>query len=148
MIRFVRRAGSSIWRFFGGPGLARNGPPARRRPSAPDERAPAGDDAQRFRAAVRQYRLDEAALRRRYRREAVRCYVLLGGALFAASFGATSARFTFGGALAMLAILMALCFVAGAARSAFRAWQIRERRLGAFGEWVRTPAAWCPSFFS
>ena len=146
MARLVRRAGSSVWRFFGGRSLVRNRPPARRRPPAPDE-MPAGDDAQRFRAAVRQYRLDEAALRRRYRREAIRCHVLLGGALFAASFGATSAYLTFGGALAMLAILMALWFVAGAAGSALRAWQIRQRRLCAFGEWAKTPAAWFPSLF-
>lgn len=146
MARLVRRAGASVWRFFGGRSLVRNGPPARRRPPAPDE-MPAGDDAQRFRAAVRQYRLDEAALRRRHRHEALRCHVLLGGALFAASFGATSAYLAFGGALALLAILLALWFVAGAAQSAFRAWQIRQRRLCAFGEWAKTPAAWFPSLF-
>ena len=148
MIRFVRRAGSSVWRFFGGRSLARNGPPARRRPPAPDERVPAGDAAHRFRAAVRRYGLSEADLRRRHRREALRCHVLLGGALFAASFGATSAYLAFGGALALLAVFLALFFVVGAAQSALRAWQIRERRLGAFGEWVRTPAAWWPPFFS
>ena len=145
MVRVVRRVGSVVWRFFGGRSLVRNGPPAHRRPPAP---ALAGDDARRFEDALRRFGVSETALRQRHRREVVRCYVLFGGALFAVSFGATSARFTFGGALAILAILMALWFVAGAARSAFRAWQIRERRLGAFGEWVRTPAAWCPSFFS
>ena len=100
-----------------------------------------------FAGWVRRFGLTDAGLRTLHRRHAARCYLLFGGALFAASFGATSAYLTFGGALAMLAILMALWFVAGAAGSALRAWQIRQRRLCAFGEWAKTPAAWFPSLF-
>lgn len=147
MARCLRRVGAAVWRLFGGRSLARHGPLARRRPWAPIDAA-AGDAAHRFQAAVCQYGLTEADLRRRHRYEAVRCYVLLGGALFAASFGATSAYLTFGSARAILAVLLALWFVAGAAGGALRAWQIRQRRLCAFGEWAKTPAAWLPPFFS
>ena len=96
---------------------------------------------------VQYYRLTDADLRRLHRRHAARGYGLFGGALFALGFGATRAYLAFGWALALLAVLLALLFLAGAAHSALRAWQIRERRLRAFGEWVKTPAAWFPTLF-
>lgn len=105
--------------------------------------APVAEPAD-FARWVQYYRLTDADLRRLHRRHAVRCYGLFGGALFALGFGATRAYLAFGWALALLAVLLALLFLAGAARSALRAWQIRERRLDSFGAWARTPAAWLP----
>lgn len=120
------------------------------RPRAGWWRAPPADPAAPadFAGWVRQFGLTDADLRRRHRRHAARCYVLAGCALFALAFGATSAFVTFGPALAALAGLLALLFLASAAGHALRAWQIRARRLGAFGEWAKTPAAWFPPFFS
>ena len=100
-----------------------------------------------FAGWVRRFGLTDAGLRTLHRRHAARCYLLFGGALFAASFGATAARVAFGPALAGLALLLALLFLAGAAGHALRAWQIRERRLGPFGEWAKTPGAWWPPPF-
>lgn len=136
MFRFVGRLlGGRIGRVAGGmrPG------PVRGRPRAAPDVEPAD-----FAHWVQYYRLTDADLRRLHRRHAVRCYGLFGGALFALGFGATRADLAFGWALALLAVLLALLFLAGAARSALRAWQIRERRLDSFGAWAKTPAAWLP----
>ena len=102
----------------------------RERPAAPAEPTD-------FAGWVRRFGLTDAELRTLHRRHAARFTFLFGGALFALAFGATAALVTFGPALAALAVLLALLFLAGAASHALRAWQIRERRLGSFGEWVR-----------
>jgi hypothetical protein len=100
-----------------------------------------------FEGWVRRFRLSDADGQRLHRQHAGRFYFLFGGALFALAFGTTSAFVAFGPALALLAALLALLFLAGAAGSSLRAWQIRERRLGSFGEWAKTPTAWFPSIF-
>lgn len=139
MLRFLRFAG----RLLGGKTLQRNchpfvtdSSPARPRESSPDK--PIG-----FTGYVRRYRLTEADLHRLHRRHAWRCYSLLAGALFALAFGATSALAS-GGELALLAVLWALLFLAGAASGSLRAWQIRQRRLGSLGDWLRQPHGWFP----
>lgn len=132
-------------RFFGGRSLLPRAGGGRAAPAVPAEPAVEPTD---FAGWVGHFGLTDADLRTLHRRHAARGYFLAGGALFAASFGATGALVTSGPALAALALLLALLFLAGAARGAFRAWQIRERRLGAFGEWVKTPAAWVPPFHS
>ena len=109
----------------------------RERPAAPGEPAD-------FAGWVRHFGLTDAELRTLHRRRAARFYFLFGGALFALAFGATAAFATFGPARAALAVLLALLFLAGAAGHSLRAWQVRERRLGAFGEWVRRPETWFP----
>lgn len=114
----------------------------RRRQRPADPAAPTD-----FAGGVRRFGLTDADLRSLHRRHAARCYLLFGGALFALAFGATSALVTFGPALAALAALLALLFLAGAAGHSLRAWQLRERRLGPFGEWVRRPGAWWPPPF-
>ena len=113
----------------------------RERPADPAEPAD-------FAGWVRRFGLTGADLRALHRRHAARFTFLAGGALFALAFGATAALVTCGPARAALAALLALLFLAGAAGHSLRAWQIRERRLGSFGEWVRTPAAWFPTLFS
>ena len=109
----------------------------RERPADPD--APTD-----FAGWVRRFRLTDADLRTLHRRHAARFYFLFGGALFALTFGRPSAFVTFGPALALLAVLLALLFLAAAAGSSLRAWQLRERRLSSFGEWTRRPRAWFP----
>ena len=113
-----------------------------RRESPADPAEPAD-----FAGWVRRFGLTDADLRALRRRHAARFYFLFGGALFASSFGATAALVAFGPALAGLALLLALLFLAGAAGHSLRAWQIRERRLGAFGEWASRPRAWFPPIF-
>jgi hypothetical protein len=113
----------------------------RERPAAPGEPAD-------FAGWVRRFGRTDAELQALHRRHAARFTFLAGGALFALAFGATAALVTCGPARAALAALLALLFLAGAAGHSLRAWQIRERRLGSFGEWVRTPAAWFPTLFS
>lgn len=113
----------------------------RERPAAPGEPTD-------FAGWARRFGLTEADLRRLHRRHAARCALLAGGALFALAFGATAAFAAFGGGPALLAVLLALLFLAGAAGHSLRAWQLRERRLGSFGEWASRPGAWVPSFFS
>ena len=100
-----------------------------------------------FEGWVRRFRPSDADGQRLHRQHAGRFYFLFGGALFALAFGTTSAFVAFGPALALLAALLALLFLAGAAGSSLRAWQLRERRLGSFGEWAKTPTAWFPSIF-
>lgn len=140
MFGFVGRLlGGRIGRAAGGmrPG------PVRGRPIAAPDVEPAD-----FAHWVQYYRLTDADLRRLHRRHAVRCYGLFGGALCALGFGATTAFITFGAGLALVDGLLALLFLAGAAGHSLRAWQLRERRLGSFGEWASRPGAWVPSFFS
>lgn len=132
-----------FWRFFGGRALfSRRAAARRERPDAPAGPAEPTD----FSGWVRRFGLGDADLRTLHRRRAARCYCLLGGALFAASFGASAALAAFGPALAGLALLLAGLFLAGAAGHSLRAWQIRERRLAGFGEWAKTPGAWFPPF--
>lgn len=132
------------WRLLGG-AIAR--PSGGSRAGARRERPDAPAEPADFAGWVRRFGLTDAGLRTLHRRHAARCYLLFGGALFAASFGATAALVAFGSAAAGLALLLALLFLAGAAGHALRAWQIRARRLGAFGEWAKTPAAWLPPPF-
>lgn len=132
-----------LGRLFGGRALFPRRDAPRERPAERAERAEPAD----FAGWVRHFGLDEAGLRTLYRRHAARCYLLLGGALFAASFGASAALAASGPALAGLALSIAALFLAGAAGHSLRAWQVRERRLGAFGEWAKTPGAWLPPPF-
>jgi hypothetical protein len=112
----------------------------RERPAAPGEPAD-------FAGWVRHFGRTDAELRTLHHRHAARCYFLFGGALFALAFGATRAFVTFGPALAALAVLLALLFLAGAAGHSLRAWQVRERDLHSFGAWARRPRAWFPPIF-
>lgn len=105
-------------------------------------------EAEGFARAVRDHGLTGADLRRLHRQYALHGYALTAGALFALAFGVTTAFLTFGPALALLAVLLALLFLAAGAASSLRAWQLRERRLGAFGEWARRPRAWFPPLCS
>jgi len=114
--------------------------PWRGRPAAPGEPTD-------FAGWARRFGLAEADLRNLHRRHAGWFTFLFGDALFALAFGATTAFATFGWRPALLAVLLALLFLAGAAGHSLRAWQLRERRLGSFGEWARRPRAWWPPPF-
>ncbi|MBK8751726.1 MAG: hypothetical protein IPL99_08775 [Candidatus Competibacteraceae bacterium] len=135
-----------FWRWAGGktyPPVTvaqRPGAGGRREPAAgPDPGEPVG-----FADAVQFFNVTDAQLRGLHRRHAARFYFLLGGALFALSFGVTTAFLRGGPARALLAVLLALLFLAAAAGSSLRAWQIRERHLHAFGDWIHRPRAWFP----
>ncbi|MER2600791.1 MAG: hypothetical protein ABTR27_00365 [Candidatus Competibacter phosphatis] len=108
---------------------------------------PVSDERARFTAAVDQYGLTPADLRRIRRTHTLRFYGRVGAACFALSFSVTSATLTFGGFVALLAVLLALLFLAASVQSSLRVWQIREGRLATFGEWVRSPAVWFPPFW-
>ena len=108
---------------------------------------PVSDARARFTAAVDQYGLTPADLRRIRRTHTLRFYGRVGAACFALSFSVTSAYFTFGGFVALLAVLLALLFLAASVQSSLRVWQIRGGRLATFGEWVRSPAVWFPPFW-
>ncbi|MBL8260055.1 MAG: hypothetical protein JNM60_09635 [Candidatus Competibacteraceae bacterium] len=137
------------WRLVGGKGHERDFRKLERagRSAAANllARAPAEPLAD-FEACVRAYGLDDRGLRRLHRRHARQFYFFAGGGLFAATFGATAA-FQQSEALGLLAVLLALLFWAVATRHALRAWQIRERRLGGYGEWLRRPGTWFPPLF-
>lgn len=143
----------AVWRWCGGRGYQRD---CRHVKDAADAAATGRRDPRAdahpggpldFADYVRQYRLTDADLRRRQRRLAIEFYLLFGAALFALGFGATTAVVTFGPGLALVDGLLALLFLAGAAARSLRAWQIRERRLGSFGEWARRPREWFPPPF-
>lgn len=146
----MRRVFGAVWRFFGGEthrrqlqhvqGAARD--LLARSDTNPPTAAP---PLQQFEDFQRFYRVSELDLRVLHRQRAAQVYFLAGCALFAVAFGATSAWLRSGPPLAALAVLLALLFLAVAARHSLRAWQIRERRLGSFGEWLRRPRVWFPS---
>ena len=117
--------------------------PLSRRRAGPDPSEPIG-----FADAVQVFKLTDAQLRGLHRGHAARFYFLFGGALFALSFGATAAFLAGGPARALLAVLLALLFLATAAGSSLRAWQLRERHLHSFEDWIHQPRAWFPSIFS
>ena len=89
------------WRL---PGSGTRFPWAGERRDSPADPAEPAD----FAGWVRRFGLTDAGLRTLHRRHAARCYFLFGGALFAASFGATAARVAADPALAGLALLLAL----------------------------------------
>ena len=101
-----------------------------------------------FADSVQFFNVTDAQLQSLHRRHAARFYFRFGGALFALSFGATAAFLAGGPARALLAVLLALLFLATAAGSSLRAWQLRERHLHSFEDWIHQPRAWFPSIFS
>lgn len=143
----IGRTVRGVWKLFGGKSHKRDFQIGRaaaadlytaaRRP----ETRPDG-----FEDCVLAYGLSDRDLSRLHRQHAWQCYVFSGGGVFAATFGATSALAHSGALIGMLALLLALLFFARAAQHSLRAWQIRERRLGAFGEWLRRPGVWFPPF--
>lgn len=150
----MRRLFRVVWRWFGGQSAQRDYRQVKDavRDAANRRREPSTDSNPDgpldFESHVRHRRLTEADLRRLRRQHASQFYFLFGCALFALAFGATTAFVAFGPALAALAVLLALLFLAHAAARSLRAWQIRERRLGSFGEWLRRPGTWFPPLFS
>lgn len=147
MIRF-------LWRLTGGqsypqarrPGVAGQRRWARwrrARSAGPDPSEPDG-----FEGYVRHFQLTEAELRRLHRHHALQCYGWFGGALFALGFGVTTAVLTEGALLGLSTCWLGWLLLAAAAGSSLRAWQLRERRLGSFGEWTHRPREWFPSLFS
>lgn len=156
MFGLFSRIGGSLWRYVGGPLVARDAratAAAARRirttlfAQEPDGEGSTSEDAARFGEALERFALSDADLGRIHRAQAVRFYLFTGAALFAASFGTTSAYLTFGAPIALLAALMALLFLLVGAQGGLRAWQVRERRLSSFGEWLHTPRAWLPPMF-
>lgn len=101
-----------------------------------------------FQAYVTEYQLTEADLGRIYRRHRGFFYFLVGCALLALGYSTSAAFSTFGTGMAGVTVLMALLFLANAARHSLRCWQIQERRLGSFREWLHQPCAWFPLNFS
>lgn len=101
-----------------------------------------------FQAYVAEYQLTEADLDCIYRRHRGFFYFLVGCALLALGYSTSAAFSTFGTGMAGVTVLMALLFLANAARHSLRCWQIQERRLGSFREWLHQPCAWFPLNFS
>lgn len=148
MAHRLRRWGLPIWRLIGGARFVGIGHQTAQREQTPTPFAEfVSDDTARFMAAVDQYGLTPADLRRIRRTHTLRFYGRVGAAWFALSFSVTSATLTFGGVVALLAVLLALIFLAAGIQSSLRAWQIRVGRLGTLGEWVRSPTAWFPPFW-
>lgn len=102
---------------------------------------PAG--AERFAQAVRRQGLTEADLESRYLQLCIEAWVF--GCL-ALSVGVLFCYFLITGSWAGTVTGFGLtpAFAAFALRASFRAWQIRERRLGRLHEWLRQPRAWWP----
>lgn len=145
-----RRWGVSVWRLFVGARFVGIGhqTAVRARIATPSPAMePVSDARARFTAAVDQYGLTPADLRRIRRTHTLRFYGRVGAACFALSFSVTSAYLTFGGFVALLAVLLALLFLAASVQSSLRVWQIRGGRLATLGEWVRSPAVWFPPFW-
>lgn len=107
-----------------------------------------GSESEAFAQAVQEYGRSETDLKNLHRYHTVRVYALTAGALFTLAYSLTTAFLTYGAGIGGLAVLLALLFLAGAAQSSLRAWQLRERRLGSFSEWLRQPRVWFPFLFS
>lgn len=146
MLRFFgRRAGGRTRRRDVRPVTVTQRPGAggwRESSAGPDPGEPDG-----FADAVQAFNVTDAELQSLHRRHTARFYFLFGGALFALAFGATAAFLRGGPARALLAVLLALLFLAAAAGHSLRAWQIRERQLHSFEAWMDQPRAWFPPIF-
>ena len=113
-----------------------------RRPEAPTPSELSASEA--FAQAVQEYGRTEADLNNLHRHHTARCHVLAAGALFALAYGVTTTCLTQGAWIGVWALWLAPWFLAGAAQSSLRAWQLHERRLGSLREWVRQPRGWFP----
>lgn len=101
-----------------------------------------------FQDKVAEYQLSEADLHTLYRQHTGFFYVLVGCALFTLGFSTATAFSIFGFGGAGVTVLMALLFLAKAAAHSLRCWQLQERRLRSFREWLQQPRCWFPLGFS
>lgn len=101
------------------------------------------EEASSFEQRVREAGLGESDLKRQYRQLAVQAWLFYGiGGLT----GLLCGYFIGSGSLTGLFACLGLApmFLALGARSAFYAWHLRERRFGAFAEWMGKPHEWWP----
>ena len=96
---------------------------------------------------VADYQLTEADLSVLYRRHQGFCYALGLGGLFSLGYGTATVFATFGWGWAIATLLLSGLFLVRAAGHSLRCWQIKERRLSSFTEWLKQPLVWIPSSF-
>ncbi|MGB4946995.1 MAG: hypothetical protein WBQ05_07335 [Candidatus Competibacter denitrificans] len=144
----MKRFAQGVWHFFGGRLFERTYRESRQALALLKDRRVVGayqqEQRRPFHSYVIDYDLTESDLRCLYQQHQGFFYFFTLCAFFALGFGVSTAFSTFGVGMALLAFLVALLFLAQAARHSLRCWQIQQRRLGSFQEWFRQPRFWFP----